>query len=47
MEAVQISNVAVENILLSLNEHKSPGPDGLHPKILKILAPFIAEPFVG
>ncbi len=44
MESVQLSNVAVENILLSLNEHKSPGPDGLPPKILKILAPFIAEP---
>ncbi len=44
MESVQISNVAVQNILFSLNEQNSPGPVGLHPNILKILAPFIVEP---
>ncbi len=44
MESVQISSVAVENILLSLDEHKSPDADRIHPKISRILAPFIAEP---
>ena len=34
----------VEAILLSLNEQSSPGPDELHPRILKNLAPFICEP---
>ncbi len=43
MKLLQISSVAVKNPLLSLNEHKSPGPDGLHPKLLDKLAPFIAE----
>ncbi len=45
MESVQISNAAVKKILPSLNQHKSPGRHGLHPTVLKILAPFVAEPF--
>ncbi len=44
MEGVQVSSDIVETILRSLDEHKSSGPDELHPKILKILAPFIAKP---
>ncbi len=44
LEAVQVSSDVVETILRSLDEHKSSGPDKLHPKILKILAPFIAKP---
>ncbi len=35
MEAVQVSSDVVETILRSLDEHKSSGPDELHPKILK------------
>ncbi len=30
--------------LVSLNPYKAAGPDGLHPKVLRTLAPFIAEP---
>ncbi len=44
MEAVHVSSDVVETILRSLDEHKSSGPDELHPKILKILTPFIAKP---
>ena len=30
--------------LESLNEHKSPGPDGLHPRVLKELSNEISKP---
>ncbi len=35
---------SVMKILQSLSPHKAAGPDELHPKILRALAPFIAEP---
>ncbi len=41
---MQVSSDVVEAILCSLDEHKSTGPDELYPKILKILARFIAKP---
>ncbi len=44
MEVVQVSSDEVKTILRSLDQHKSSGPDELHPKILKILASFIAKP---
>ncbi len=44
MEVVQVSSGVVETILRSIDEHKSSGPDELHPKILKILALFNAKP---
>ncbi len=30
--------------LVSLNPYKVAGPDGLHPKVLRTLAPFLVEP---
>ncbi len=44
MEVVQVSSDVVETILRSLDEQKSSESDKLHPKVLKILAPFIAKP---
>lgn len=43
------SNLSCENhevfdLLMKLDEHKAPGPDGLHPLILKRLATYIAKP---
>ncbi len=35
---------SVMKILQSLSPHKAAGPDELHPKTLRALAPFIAEP---
>ena len=34
----------MKEILESLNPHKSPGPDGLHPRVLKELSNEISKP---
>ncbi len=36
---------SIMTIFQSLNPRKAAGPDELHPKNLRALAPFIAEPF--
>ncbi len=38
-----ITSTEVSKALESLNPNKGPGPDSLHPVILKTLAPFITE----
>ena len=38
MEGLEISPEQVKKLLLKLNENKSMGPDGLHPKLLKYLS---------
>ncbi len=43
MEVVQVSSDVVVTTRRSLDAHKISGPDELHPKILKILAPFLAK----
>uniref|UniRef100_A0A803SNX3 Reverse transcriptase domain-containing protein n=1 Tax=Anolis carolinensis TaxID=28377 RepID=A0A803SNX3_ANOCA len=40
----QIGKQVVQEHLASLNEFKSPGPDQLHPRVLKELAEVISEP---
>ncbi|XP_070619981.1 polyadenylate-binding protein 4 isoform X1 [Erythrolamprus reginae] len=43
---LNIDKSTVRDYLRELNEYKSPGPDGLHPKVLKELADTIAEPLL-
>uniref|UniRef100_A0A803T570 Reverse transcriptase domain-containing protein n=1 Tax=Anolis carolinensis TaxID=28377 RepID=A0A803T570_ANOCA len=40
----QIGRQVVQELLAALNEFKSPGPDRLHPRVLKELAEVISEP---
>ena len=40
----QIETQKVQSVLESLNPDKSAGPDGIHPAVLQIIAPTIAEP---
>ena len=40
----EITNTLVQNKLKILHEDKSPGPDGIHPKVLKELSPVISKP---
>lgn len=42
MDNITISSKGVENILHGLNTTKAMGPDNLHPKVLKELAPSLA-----
>ena len=41
---ISITREEVRSKLLNLNTSGAPGPDGLHPRILKELAPLIASP---
>ena len=41
----EIQVETVRELLLHLDCHKSMGPDGLHPRVLRELAGVIAEPF--
>ena len=43
-EVPVVEEVAVINLLLYLDVHKSMGPDGIHPRILKKLAVELAKP---
>ena len=40
----QCSPTEVLDLLSHLNEHKAPGPDGIHPLVLKRLSPCLASP---
>ena len=44
IDKVNISSKEMEKALRSLNVNKSPGPDGLHPRILKELATELSIP---
>ena len=44
MQNVEISPKVVEKKLMELNTNKSCGPDGLHPKLLKMLSTELSEP---
>ncbi len=44
MGPIFISHNVVESALASLNINKGAGPDGLHPRILNAIAPFISAP---
>ena len=44
LEEVDITEEDIRKRLKSLNPSKSPGPDGVHPRILKVLADTIARP---
>ena len=44
LEELKITEEEVKKRLESLNEHKSPGPDGLHPRVLKELSNEISKP---
>ena len=43
----EIQVETVRELLLHLDCHKSMGPDGLHPRVLRELAGVIAEPFLA
>ena len=42
---IDFSESDIEEILKSLKIHKSPGPDNLHPRLLKELATVLSKPF--
>ena len=44
LEELDITEEKVKERLESLNPHKSPGPDGLHPRVLKELSNEISKP---
>ena len=44
LEELKITEEKVKKRLESLNQHKSPGPDGLHPRVLKELSNEISKP---
>ena len=44
MPAVIISCLQTEKALKQLNMNKGAGPDGIHPKMLRLLAEYIAAP---
>ncbi|CAH8549860.1 unnamed protein product [Dicrocoelium dendriticum] len=44
LEHIDIDAGAILKLLLELNSSSSPGPDGLHPHFLKMVAEFIAVP---
>ena len=44
LEELKITEEKVKERLESLNPHKSPGPDGLHPRVLKELSNEISKP---
>ena len=44
LEELKITEEKVKERLESLNPHKSPGPDGLHPQVLKELSNEISKP---
>ena len=44
LSKVEITNTDVFNVLTSLNVNKSPGPDGVHPRVLKELAHELSAP---
>ncbi len=44
MDAIFTSHNVVEPAVASFNTNKGAGPDGLHPRILNALAPFISAP---
>ena len=44
MEELNIDEKSVEKILKNLQPSKSPGPDGIHPRILKELSGTLATP---
>ena len=44
LEELKITEEKVKEIIESLNPHKSPGPDGLHPPVLKELSNEISKP---
>ncbi|CAB4028531.1 Hypothetical predicted protein, partial [Paramuricea clavata] len=43
----QVNTVYITDLLTNLNERKSTGPDGIPPKLLRISASVIAEPFAN
>ena len=43
MEVFDVTETGVLNQLEELNVHKSTGPDGLSPYLLKMLAPVISQ----
>ena len=44
LEKLKITEEEVKKRLESLNQNKSPGPDGLHPRVLKELSSEISKP---
>jgi hypothetical protein len=44
LEYIDVTDDKVKSFLLKLNTSKSPGPDGLHPRVLKELAEIINKP---
>ena len=41
---ITVDSLTVREMLMNLNEHSSPGPDELHPRVVKNLALVIAQP---
>ena len=44
LNTCNVTELEVEEALSSLNPNKSPGPDNLHPKFLKLTAKSLAKP---
>ena len=42
LSEIKISEAGVRKILLDLDPHKAPGPDGINPRVLKQLANEVA-----
>ena len=41
----EVNTALVLDYLRHINKHTSVGPDGIHPKLMRLLSPFNANPF--